>query len=121
MAYDTCGARTRAGTPCRRPAGWGTWHPGAGRCKLHGGSTPIRHGLRSKVRALTAADLEAQADAETTKRVTVTWLVDFLAAHLEAQHTAALRYVADDRKAEASAAMVAAADRATAAMRQRTP
>jgi hypothetical protein len=26
--------------PCRRPAGWGTPHPGIGRCKLHGGSTP---------------------------------------------------------------------------------
>ncbi len=37
---DTCGARNRAGNPCRRPAGWGTDHPGAGRCKLHGGNTP---------------------------------------------------------------------------------
>jgi hypothetical protein len=25
---------------CTRPAGWGTPHPGEGRCKLHGGSTP---------------------------------------------------------------------------------
>lgn len=33
-----CGARTRAGTPCRRPAGWGTAHVGEGRCKLHGGN-----------------------------------------------------------------------------------
>lgn len=24
---------------CGRPAGWGTGHPGIGRCKLHGGST----------------------------------------------------------------------------------
>ena len=32
-----CGAKTRAGTPCRRPAGWGTDHVGEGRCKLHGG------------------------------------------------------------------------------------
>lgn len=37
-----CGARTkrRTGAPCERPAGWGTSHPGVGRCKLHGGSTP---------------------------------------------------------------------------------
>jgi hypothetical protein len=35
----TCGAKTRDGTPCAHPAGWGTDHPGVGRCKLHGGST----------------------------------------------------------------------------------
>lgn len=27
------------GEMCKRPAGWGTTHPGVGRCKLHGGST----------------------------------------------------------------------------------
>lgn len=39
--YDKkyCGAKTRAGTPCRRPAGWGTDHVGEGRCKLHGGKS----------------------------------------------------------------------------------
>jgi hypothetical protein len=44
MADDSsryCGARLRKrdGT-CTRPAGWGTGHPGAGRCKLHGGCAP---------------------------------------------------------------------------------
>ena len=39
MSENTCGARTRAGTPCRHPAGWGTDHVGEGRCKLHGGSS----------------------------------------------------------------------------------
>lgn len=36
-----CGGpkRQSEGT-CTRPAGWGTPHPGIGRCKLHGGSTP---------------------------------------------------------------------------------
>lgn len=40
-AYDkkTCGAKTRAGTPCKQPAGWGTNHAGEGRCKLHGGKS----------------------------------------------------------------------------------
>ncbi|MEA3401317.1 MAG: HGGxSTG domain-containing protein [Armatimonadota bacterium] len=36
----TCGAKTRRGTPCKQPAGWGTDHPGEGRCKLHGGASP---------------------------------------------------------------------------------
>lgn len=35
-----CGARTRSGTPCQRPAGWGTDHKGEGRCKWHGGASP---------------------------------------------------------------------------------
>ncbi len=37
-----CGGKRRgegAGKTCTRPAGWGTDHAGAGRCKLHGGST----------------------------------------------------------------------------------
>jgi len=53
-----CGARTRAtgGSPCRRPAGWGTDHPGSGRCKLHGGCAgppgnqhTLKHGLYAQV------------------------------------------------------------------------
>lgn len=37
-----CGATKRdgSGAPCRLPAGHGTSHPGYGRCKRHGGSTP---------------------------------------------------------------------------------
>ena len=38
-----CGALKRQpeyeGETCKRPAGWGTIHPGTGKCKLHGGST----------------------------------------------------------------------------------
>lgn len=35
-----CGGPKRQGEgTCTRPAGWGTPHPGVGRCKLHGGST----------------------------------------------------------------------------------
>lgn len=36
---NICGAKTRAGTPCKQVAGWGTDHVGAGRCKLHGGKS----------------------------------------------------------------------------------
>src|SRR3954447_9014977 len=42
-----CGAKTKQdsprgakGSPCQRPAGWGTNHSGYGRCKLHGGLAP---------------------------------------------------------------------------------
>lgn len=35
-----CGARSRqTGDPCQHKAGFGTGHPGFGRCKLHGGNT----------------------------------------------------------------------------------
>jgi hypothetical protein len=35
-----CGGMKRKGGRCTLPAGWGTSHPGAGTCKLHGGATP---------------------------------------------------------------------------------
>lgn len=44
-----CGATNRQGTPCQRPAGWGTDHVGIGKCKLHGGKTPIKTGRYSEV------------------------------------------------------------------------
>ncbi len=46
---DICGAKTRDGTPCKRPAGWGTEHVGDGRCKTHGGNAgrPPKHGRYS--------------------------------------------------------------------------
>lgn len=33
-------SRPNSDLTCTRPAGWGTTHPGVGRCKRHGGSTP---------------------------------------------------------------------------------
>ena len=46
-----CGAKTRAGGghPCRRMAGHGTNHLGQGKCKYHGGCSPIKHGMYSTV------------------------------------------------------------------------
>jgi len=45
-----CGARLRQGTGrCRRPAGWGTHHPGVGVCKLHGGAAPQTYTKHSKL------------------------------------------------------------------------
>jgi hypothetical protein len=65
-ALDKCGAKNRQGTPCSRPAGWGTDHVGQGRCKLHGGASPIKHGRYSKVaRAKLSSVLEAiEADPD---------------------------------------------------------
>lgn len=66
MAAPLCGAAKKSdGTPCRRPAGWGTDHPGAGRCKLHGGLSPTKHGLYSKhARGRTGEILAEVTDAE---------------------------------------------------------
>jgi hypothetical protein len=38
---DTCGAKTRTGGRCAKTAGWGTGHHGTGRCRLHGGASPL--------------------------------------------------------------------------------
>jgi len=44
-----CGAKAKStGKPCQRPAGWGTPND-TGRCKFHGGATPIKHGRYSKI------------------------------------------------------------------------
>ena len=44
-----CGAANRRGGTCGQAAGWGTDHPGTGRCKLHGGRAgrPPLHGRYS--------------------------------------------------------------------------
>lgn len=64
LAHDRrlCGSPTHAtGNPCRRPAGWGTSHPGLGNCKLHGGLSPsgVRHAevLAAEQQQARAADL----------------------------------------------------------------
>ena len=53
-----CGGKKHQGEgTCGLPAGWGTDHPGTGRCKLHGGSTPTHR----------AAAVEQQARAELAR------------------------------------------------------
>lgn len=62
MATITCGAKTRSGTPCKHPAGYGTPHLGTGRCKYHGGcSTGPRdpEKMIGNKRALTTGEREA--------------------------------------------------------------
>jgi hypothetical protein len=53
MPADACGAKTRSGGHCAKPAGWGTKHQGIGRCRLHGGNSPTHN--RSAERAQAAA------------------------------------------------------------------
>lgn len=59
-----CGARTRAGTTCGQAAGWGTDHAGQGRCKLHGGKSPIRSGRYSSVTRQRIRDLIEKHEAD---------------------------------------------------------
>jgi hypothetical protein len=48
---DICAAHSRStGQPCKNIAGKGTDHIGQGRCRHHGGATPIKHGLYSQIR-----------------------------------------------------------------------
>jgi hypothetical protein len=37
-AMGKCGATTKNGTPCQKPAGYGTTHVGIGKCRFHGGT-----------------------------------------------------------------------------------
>lgn len=53
----TCGARNRSGGLCKQRAGFGTSHFGRGRCKFHGGATPIKHGVHSTVHTTSIRDL----------------------------------------------------------------
>lgn len=46
---EYCNAQTRSHRLCRKTAGWSTDHPGRGRCRLHGGATPIKHGRYSGI------------------------------------------------------------------------
>jgi hypothetical protein len=47
-----CGAAKRSGGTCGKPAGWGTGHPGVGRCKLHGGTSPSHNRSAAKSMAV---------------------------------------------------------------------
>ena len=56
--YEICGAKTKRGTPCLRPAGWGTNHPGTGRCKLHGGCSTGPKDQRGNKNAVKTGEYE---------------------------------------------------------------
>jgi hypothetical protein len=63
-AGPKCGATNRHGKACQHPAGWGTNHPGEGRCKNHGGSTQIAHGRYSSINRPRIRDLLERHQAD---------------------------------------------------------
>src|SRR3954447_14085296 len=52
VAFPLCGARTRSGGACKRPAGSGTDHVGFGTCRHHAGSTPSGRQAAARQQAL---------------------------------------------------------------------
>src|SRR5216110_3198844 len=46
-----CGAERKGRAACTQAAGWGTPHPGTGRCKNHGGCTPTHVAAGTKALA----------------------------------------------------------------------
>lgn len=59
-----CGALNRRGERCRNIAGYKTDHVGQGRCRWHGGATPIRHGRYSNVERPDLIELIARHEAD---------------------------------------------------------
>lgn len=61
-SFPPCGGLKRdgSGNTCTRPAGWGTDHPGVGKCKLHGGAALVKHGLHSEVMTVSLFERIAQ-------------------------------------------------------------
>lgn len=62
-----CTGTNRAGKPCGHPAGWGTDHPGEGKCKNHGGvgqKSSTRYQLTNASPTLQQAIQDQQADPD---------------------------------------------------------
>lgn len=76
-----CGAKRKSGGHCAKPAGANTDHLGEGRCDLHGGKTPIKHGRYSKVKRKDLRELiqEFEQDPDPTNMLHELHLVRALA------------------------------------------
>lgn len=59
-----CGAKTRANGSCKNPAGMRTDHLGQGKCYLHGGATPVKHGRYSTINRPRLRELLDAFDAD---------------------------------------------------------
>lgn len=65
MTIPRCGAKKKQGPGnCAQKAGWGTDHVGQGKCKLHGGATPRKHGRYSKIQSVALRELIEQHAAD---------------------------------------------------------
>ena len=84
-----CGAKTRRGTPCQRPA-----RLPVGRCKLHGGAST---GPRTKdgLARLAIADMRKQLDAGLGKKVYADYIVcieRYLIPYFGSQYVTSIDY-----------------------------
>lgn len=65
VATTHCGANARrTGRPCGNVAGFRTPHVGEGRCYLHGGLNPVKHGRYSTIKRERIRDLIAAHEAD---------------------------------------------------------
>lgn len=97
-ARPLCGAKNRAGEPCKRPAGWGTAHVGEGRCKLHGGNAGAPKGnANARTHALHSGSMdEAERSVyESALELTPEQLASRQAAWIVAKLEGAFRRVPD--------------------------
>jgi hypothetical protein len=72
--HGLCGSPRKKGRPaCTQRAGWGTTHPGLGRCKLHGGLQEddgrVKHGLYSPVMQALLKKREGQWDESAARAI----------------------------------------------------
>lgn len=66
LPANRCRARTRSGSECQKSAGWGTPHPGRGRCSLHGGCTHdhVKHAARQEAMEFVVGALGHEMDID---------------------------------------------------------
>jgi hypothetical protein len=111
----TCGAKTRAGGKCGRPRGWGTDHPGYGRCRHHGGASPNGRKAAAKQAAAELARGMLGAAVPTSPLDLMQLTVDYSRGVLAYYHAEILKaYREDDhgKLAELRPQYLAALDRA---------
>lgn len=108
-----CGAKKRQGSgTCARPAGWGTDHAGAGRCKLHGGSTPgqVVKAREEQARAAMVTyghpvDVESGSDSLWEELRYTAGHVEWLRLQIQALPPEAITWGVSKRKSEGVAAL----------------
>lgn len=61
---DFGGVSRQTGKLCQQPAGFRTDHPGTGKCTFHGGSSPIKHGLYSKIQRPRVLEIQQQLEKD---------------------------------------------------------